>query len=341
MRRVLCGFAVLALLLAGCTKSQPAAPPPTPAASPTPSPSPSPEPPSYAPLTGEEVDEPIERPVVALKIDNAPAASPPDGLQAADVVIEEEVEGGLTRFLALYHSQIPKEVGPIRSGRESDAEILPAYEPVLGYSGAANPVQRMLRDAGITFYEEGEAGGAFFRVPDRRVPHNLFVNPEALVAAADDLSAPDPEEPIWSYDEDAPSGGDKVDSVAMVFSPYHRAGWTWKKGSWQRDQNGREHLTTGAKTLKADNVVIMRVETSTGGRRDSAGNPTLTLDVIGRGPAVILRDGKAYEGRWRKDSPDSHLIWGDADGNVFDLKPGRTWVEMLPTKSSLTVNEAE
>ena len=340
MRRVLCAFAVLALLSTGCTTSQPASAPPTTAApSSSPSPSPSPEPPSYAPLTGEEVEDTIDRPVLALKIDNAPAALPPDGLQAADVVIEEEVEGGLTRFLALYHSELPKQVGPIRSGRESDAEVLPAYEPVLGYSGADRSVQRMLRSAGITFFEEGQAGDAFFRVPDRRAPHNLFARPDALVAAGADLPVPD--EPVWSYEEDRPSGGDKVDSVAMTFSPYLRAGWTWSKGSWEREQNGSDHVTAADKTLRADNVVIMRVETSTGGRRDSAGNPTLVLDVIGRGRAVILRDGRAYPARWRKKGPDDHLTFSDDDGSTFALKPGRTWVEMLPTKGSLSIDQAD
>lgn len=340
MRRVLCAFAVLALLLTGCTKSQPA-PAPSPAPSPSPSPSPSPEPPTYAPLTGEEVDEVIDRPVLALKIDNAPAALPPDGLQAADVVIEEEVEGGLTRFLALYHSQLPKQVGPIRSGRESDAEILPAYEPVLGYSGAARSVQNMLRDAGIEFYEEGQAGDAFFRVSDRRAPHNLFARPDSLISAAEDLPVPDELKPIWSYDEDQPSGGEKIGSAALTFSPYLRATWSWNKGAWEREQNGNEHTTAADKILKADNVVIMRVETSTGGRRDSAGNPTLTLDVIGRGRATILRDGRAYQARWRKRGPGAHLEWTDTDGDTFDLKPGRTWVEMLPTKGSLSISEAE
>jgi hypothetical protein len=337
LRRVLCAVAVLALFVGGCTKSQPApAPSPSPTASPSPSPSPSPPPPTYAALTGEEVGEAIDRPILALKVDNAPAALPPDGLQAADVVIEEEVEGGLTRSLALYHSQLPRQVGPIRSGRESDAELLPAYEPVLGYSGAALPVQRMLREAGITFYEEGQAGDSFFRVSDRRAPHNLFARPESLIAAGDDLPVPDAE-PIWRYRDRAPTGGERAKSAALRFSPYLSAAWTWDKGSWERTQNGRDHVTAADKILTADNVVIMRVETSTGGRRDSAGNPTLTLDVIGRGEATILRDGKAYEGRWRKDAVDKHLHFRDADGDLFELKPGRTWIEMLPTKGSLTV----
>lgn len=341
MRRVLCAFAVLALFVGGCTKSQPAPAPTTAAPSPSPSPSPSPPPPTYAPLTGEEVDDEIGRPILALKIDNAPAALPPDGLQAADVVIEEEVEGGLTRFLALYHSTLPKQVGPIRSGRESDAEILPPYEPVLGYSGAANPVQRMLRSADITFFEEGEAGNSFFRVSDRRAPHNLFARPESLIQAGDDLPVPDATEPIWTYEDSAPSGGDKIDSAALRFSPYLSAAWTWNKGAWEREQNGRGHVTAADKQLKADNVVIMRVETSTGGRRDSSGNPTLTLEVVGRGSATILRDGKAYKARWRKDDVDEHFEWRDADGEPFTLKPGKTWVEMLPTKGSLSLSKAE
>ena len=341
MRRVLCALAVLALFVTGCTTSQPAPAPTTPPPSPSPSPSPSPPPPTFAPLTGQEVDDEVDRPVLALKIDNAPAALPPDGLQAADVVIEEEVEGGLTRFLALYHSQLPKQVGPIRSGREADAEILPPYGAVLGYSGAANPVQSMLRQAGITFYEEGEGGNSFFRVSDRRAPHNLFARPESLIRAGGDLSAPDGTEPIWTYEESAPSGGNKSESAGLRFSPYLSASWTWNKGAWEREQNGRDHVTAADKTLTADNIVIMRVETSTGGRRDSSGNPTLTLDVIGRGRATILRDGKAYQARWRKDGVRQHLQWLDKGGDPFPLKPGNTWVEMLPTKGNLSLSKAK
>lgn len=339
MRRVLCALAVLAMFAGACSgdpepAAAPTTVPPTPTPSPTPSPTP-PPPPPVAPLTGMELDEEVDRPVLAVKIDNAPAAVPPDGLEDADIVIEEEVEGGLTRFLALFHSQDPEQVGPVRSGREADADLLPPFAPVLAYSGADPSVQRLLRDAGILFFEEGQAGDAFFRVSDRIAPHNLFANTEALWEAGSALESPD--EPVFERDEDAPSGGERTPSAELTFSQYASTGWDWKSGPgrWEREQNGSPHATAEGDTLHADNVVIMRIEQRTGSRRDSAGNPTVELIVTGRGDAVVLRDGRAYEVTWRKRDADSHIEWLDSDGEPFPLAPGSTWVELLATGASL------
>ena len=338
MRRVLCALAALAIFAGACSgdPEPAAAPTAVPIASPSPTPSPTPPPPpAVAPLTGIELDEEIDRPVLAVKIDNAPAAVPPDGLEDADIVIEEEVEGGLTRFLALFHSQDPEQVGPVRSGREADADLLPPFSPVLGYSGADPSVQRLLRDAGILFFEEGQAGDAFFRVSDRIAPHNLFANTAALWEAGSDLERPDEE--VFKRAEDAPGGGTRTPSAELTFSQYANATWTWRNGpgNWQREQNGSPHATAEGGTLHADNVVIMRIEQRTGARRDSAGNPTVELVVTGRGDAVVLRDGKAYEATWRKRNANSQIEWLDSDGDPFPLAPGSTWVELLATGASL------
>lgn len=331
MRRVLLALAVLALLAGGCTKSEPEVAA-SPSVSPSPSPSPSPPPPPIAALTGVELPEPIERPVLAVKIDNASAALPPDGIEDADIVFEEEVEGGLTRFLALFHSADPKEVGPVRSGRESDADLLPQFSPVLALSGAARPVEKLFRDADITFLQEGdkEAAGAFYRVDDRIAPHNLFAHTEDLWAAGEDL--PQPSEPVFEFDDEAPPGGKVVTSAAMTYSTFANANWTWEPDSerWEREQNGSPHATADGRTIGSDNVVIMRVKSRAGDRTDSAGNPTVELDVVGKGNAVFLRDGMVYRGRWRKDSPEDPLEWLDKDGDTFPLHPGQTWVEVLP-----------
>jgi hypothetical protein len=338
---VVLALAVLALLAGGCTKKEPVAAP-SPSASPSPSPSPSPAPPPIAALTGIELPEAIERPVLAVKIDNASAALPPDGIEEADIVFEEEVEGGITRFLALFHSKDPKEVGPVRSGRESDADLLPQFQPVLGISGAARPVEKLFRDAGIRFFQEGEkeAKAAFYRVTDRVAPHNLFAHTDDLWATGDDL--PHPTEPVFEFDEDAPSGGEETASVAMTYSNFANAQWTWddKAEQWERDQNNSPHATAAGRTISAKNVVIMRVISRPGGRKDSAGNPTVELGVIGKGNAVFLRDGEAYKGRWRKESAEEPLEWLDRDGDPFPLQLGQTWIEVLPVDDDFSTEKA-
>lgn len=342
MRRVLLALAVLALLAGGCSKSEPEVVAASPSSSPSPSPSPSPAPPPVAALTGVLLPEPVDRPVLALKIDNASAALPPDGLEDADIVFEEEVEGGITRFLALFHSADPKEAGPVRSGRESDADLLPQFSPVLGISGAAAPVEKLFRDADISFFQEGdaEAKSAFYRVSDRIAPHNLFARTEDLWATGEDL--PQPSDPVFTFDEDTPAGGDDIDSLELTYSSFANATWTWAGDAkrWDREQNGSPHATAEGRTLGSDNVVIMRVKSRAGNRRDSAGNPTVELDVIGKGKATFLRDGQAFKGRWRKESAEKPLQWLDREGEPFPLTPGQTWIEVLPIGDSLSISRA-
>ncbi len=340
MRRVLFALAGLALLAGGCTKAEPAVVAASPSESPSPSPSPSPAPPPIAALTGVELPEPVERPVLAVKIDNASAALPPDGIEDADIVFEEEVEGGLTRFLALFHSSDPKEVGPVRSGRESDADLLPQFQPVLGISGAAAPVEKLFSDAGIAFYQEGdaEAESAFYRVTDRIAPHNLFAHTEDLWATGDEL--PQPTEPVFAFDAQTPSGGETTTTVDLTYSTFANAVWTWEPDSerWEREQNGSAHATADGRTIGSDNVVIMRVQSRAGNRTDSAGNPTVELDVVGKGKATFLRDGESFKGRWRKDSPEEPLQWLDTDSDPFPLQPGQTWIEVLPIGDELSLS---
>ena len=339
MRRALCAVAVLGLLAAGCTKEEPVAAP-SPSESPSPSPSPSPEPPPLAALTGEELTEPIEHPVLAVKIDNASPALPPDGIEAADIVFEEEVEGGITRFLVLFHSQDPAEVGPIRSGREADADLVPAFNAVLGISGAANSVQRMFADAAIPFFEEGEADDAFYRVDDRIAPHNLFARTEPLWAQGDDLEIP--EEPVFTFDEETPTDGRPASDVKVTYSPYADAAWTWNEGKseWTREQNGEPHVTAAGPPIRADNVVVMWVQSRQGDRTDSGGNPTVELDVVGRGRATYFRDGQQFDGRWVKESADDQIQWLSGTGD-FTLRPGQTFVEILPVGDQMQVSRAE
>lgn len=337
LRRVLYALAVLALLAGGCSNEEPEVAA-SPSESPSPTESPSPEPPPVAVLTGEQLDEAVDRPVLAIKIDNAPAALPPDGIEAADIVFEEEVEGGITRFLALYHSQDPEDVGPVRSGREADVELLVPFRPVLALSGAARPVQTMFREAEVPVFEEGEADGAFHRVDDRIAPHNLFATTEQLWAQGEDLERL--EEPVFSFSEDTPDGGSDVESVSMVFSPFADATWSWTGEEWERDQNGEPHVTAADEVVRADNVVVMRVKSRPGTRFDKSGNPTLELDVVGKGKATFFRDGREYKGRWEKDSREDQIVWLDKNGQDFPLQFGQTFIEILPVGDVLSSQKA-
>ncbi|HVM13088.1 MAG TPA: DUF3048 domain-containing protein [Egibacteraceae bacterium] len=290
-----------------------------------------------APLTGLEVDNGrlLDRSVVALKIDNAPLARPPLGLELADITFTELVEGGHTRFIALYHSVLPEQAGPVRSGRDVDAQILPAFSPVFGISGAADPTYVQLRGSGLLVYEEGQAG-AFYREGSRPAPHNLFASAEALGEAAADLP---PASAPWPFDATVPEGGQQAAGVRLVYSPFYRASWHWDadRDAWLRNQEGGPHTHAGQDQLSADTVVVARVTAVDGLGVDIGGNPVPEVNVLGEGEATVLRDGRRYPARWRKDGADTHFEWLTAEGDPLPLRPGRTWVELVPDTGSVDV----
>ncbi len=179
--------AVLALgVVAGCSE-QPEPPAPTETAAPEP------PAPVLAPLRGTEVgQDELDRPALAAKIDNHRAARPQVGLERADLVFEELVEGGLTRYVAVWHSDVPDEIGPVRSIRPMDPDIVSPFEGLIAYSGGQPQFVRMMEEAPVVNVVHGAAGteGLFSRTADKAAPHNVILRAADLVERHADLAAP-------------------------------------------------------------------------------------------------------------------------------------------------------
>lgn len=284
-----------------------------------------------APLTGGryDVNSGPNQPVLAVKIENSSHARPQTGLEAADVVIEHVAEGGITRLTALYHSCVPEIVGPVRSARPVDAQLLPAFAPALVYSGARPGVIRRLRRAGVPTLVEGEAQG-FFRYSGRRAPHNLYIRAPALHRAARS-KAPPAADPGWARDPAAPNGK-RTDGLTVRMSRADVATWRYDAdaGVYDRWQNGQPHGVTGRGRISPANVVILRVPHRDGGCCDSAGSRYVDIDTVGQGPMTLLRDGVRVDGRWRRDRRAAPLQLLDGDRQPVALRPGRTWIMLAP-----------
>lgn len=300
------------------------------------------------PLTGLPLGEdPPERAAFAIKVSNSPEARPHTGLERADVVYEEVTEYGVTRFMALFHSDLPEVVGPIRSARPVDMQILAGFAtPGFAYSGARDEVRALLAAAPVVGITEGAPGffrddGTYASTPV--APHDLFIRvAEGFEAVTERGAGPLPDLG-WRFEEPVPDGADpEADGaeVDIVMSNAYRSGWSYDAdaGVYRREQNGVPARVTGDGRIGAANVVVLEVRHYVG----ESGYPE--TDVVGSGPAIVLRDGRRYQASWEKPNATSPLRLLTADGSeVFALKPGRTWIhlpERLPGDGAPTEPDA-
>ncbi len=274
--------------------------------------------PGTAPLTGLPAALP-ERPAVVVKIDNSPAARPQRGLNAADIVFEEPVEGGITRFAAVFHSAMTV-VGPIRSGRTTDISFINAFGgPAFLYSGANRVIDALLmRQTTVQNYSASRSSG-YWRDGARKVPHNLFTDAASFVHVG---TAPPAQ---FAYGK--PQGGVPTSSVTALVGRI-RVAWSWEGSAWLRTQNGTAHVSDGNQ-VSAANVIMAVVPEGSTGLVDSVGSPVPEYIFAGSGPVAVFTGGQRIEGTWTRPSLRSPAILTDAVGNVIELTPGRTWVELV------------
>jgi hypothetical protein len=282
------------------------------------------------PLTGLPADVLPERPALVVKVSNSPEARPQTGLEEADVVLEEVTEGGITRFAAVLHSRLPEVIGPVRSARPVDVQIVSGFaRPGFAYSGARPEVQRMLAGAPAATITEGDPG--FFRDDGRYAshpvaPHDLFLNVEPALDAVQELGARPLVDLGWEFAEQppaAPADGDEGASVDIEMSRSSTTTWSYDEaaGVYRRQQNGEPSQVTGAGDIGAANVVVLDVRHYVG----DSGYPE--TDVVGSGPGIVLRDGQRHRVTWSKPTAAAPLMLTTPDGETpFPLKPGTSWI---------------
>jgi hypothetical protein len=287
-----------------------------PTSTPSPTRTPAPRPKSTDPLTGGKVSD---NPVIAAKVENIAAARPQVGLSLADITFVEEVEGAQTRLIAVYHSRFPKRLGPVRSARSTDVQLLPLFgKPGLVYSGANSSVQRKINNASIVPIPRSTRDHA------RVAPHNVFVN---LAAIARTTQLREASSIGWKFSETGPQGP-KATSIKVrvghdTFSFGYSSGRYIVRWNGSRYADGDNHAIT-----KADNVVIMKVHNHPDGNRDVLGAPSVQSDTVGKGAVTIYRDGKKITGQWERTKASGPLRFTDKSGDPIALKPGQTWVAL-------------
>lgn len=294
--------------------------------------------PAVCPLTGAEPKNEAKatRPAVAVKIENASIAFPLSGLDEAELVFEEPVEGGATRFMAIYHCTDSAKAGPVRSARVVDPSIMKPVTEILAFSGANQIVIDALDDAGIVQIEENTSGGALTRIPREglSMEHTLYGDTAALrKVGRKDYSDPPPEE-IFRFGASEVRGR-KATSVTMDFGGADTITYQWSGDAWLRSQNGAPFEIEGSGQLAVDNVLIEEHEVRHSTTIvDPAGNPSIEIaDDVGSGRAVLYRDGRAIVGTWTRESVGDAVVFKTRSGEDMVFAPGSIWVHLVPNSA--------
>jgi len=284
-----------------------------------------------APLNGRVTEaETLAHPSIAAKVDNHWDARPQAGLEATDIVFEELVEGGLTRYVAVWHSTIPAEIGPVRSIRPMDPDIASPLGGIIAYSGGQPRFIAMMRATPVynAIHGQADTEATFFRAPGREGPHDVLVKAPEVVAQHADL-APPPQQ--FGYSVDVASATATKEGVPTARMDFRFGGsatpaWVWDaaSGTWLRFMTGGapDLAGTGAQ-LSAVNVVTLRVSVTV-----SQSIPK--TELIGVGEAWVSTGGNTVHATWSKATPTSPIRLVDDNGATVRLAPGNTWVELVP-----------
>ncbi|MEZ0077430.1 DUF3048 domain-containing protein [Planotetraspora sp. GP83] len=330
MRAVIGFTVIMGVALTGTACSSSGGAPGTPSQGASASASPSPTAPPEHPFTGRPVAE--RRPVLAVKIENTSAGKPQMGLRSADIVYIEQVEGGLTRLMAIFSSKLPAQVGPVRSARISDLHILPMFgKPALAYSGVQTKMIPFVRKASLWDVSDSSAFSAYSRVPGRVAPYNLFGSPKKLLAKAPKASKA--EDIGFVFSDEPPAGGVPQKQVSVRY-PAARFTFAWSAAQkrWLVTQDGAKDMAAEGGQQGAPTIVIQWVKTDRSQFHDFHGSYTPLVHTVGKGTGVVLRDGQAYKVNWSRASEEKGTTYTTADGKPMPFARGQVWVVLASRK---------
>jgi hypothetical protein len=271
----------------------------------------------------------LMNPALSVKIDNHEAARPQIGLERADIVFEELVEGGLTRYLGVWQSDIPDVVGPVRSIRPMDPDIMTPFGGIAAYSGGQKQFLDMMNATPLlSVIFDSDTTGLFSRSGERTSPHNVMLKSARVVSEHLDL-APPAQQFAYAPAVAAASAsidGTPINAINTRFSNARFPSWAWnaEAQSYLRSQEGAADFDSNDTQLRATNVVVMRVDID-----DSFGEVPKTT-MIGSGDASVSTGGRAIHATWSKASQADPIRLVDDHGVTIRLGPGNTWIELVP-----------
>jgi hypothetical protein len=300
--------------------------------------------PDRNPFTGELMDDPavLQRRPLAVKISNAPPSfvRPQSGLNEADLVFEHITEGSITRLTLIFYGQTPPEVGPIRSARLLDLQILGMYDAAFVFSGASDGVNRRLNNSPYTARILRSGAGYYRTGADKPFEHTLYGRPPLFWEQLDRLGQNSPPSltRTMAFASTPPVGGSSASQIALDYR--------WETVRWEYDPDLERYRRWAAdrpvidandqEQVTAANVIVVyanHVEDADICEESRNGvclHLSVEIEIWGSGAAVVFRDGRQYNVTWQRQNPNDPLTFHDQNGAPFPLQVGNSWLQMMP-----------
>lgn len=332
MRHALLFLLTISLLVAGCSSAPETTEPPIEEQPKTEVPEETVQ--ETAPLTGLQVDNRLEHPIVMVMVNNHPQARPQTGLNRADIVFEVLAEGEITRFAAFYHSEMEGTIGPVRSARPYYLDLAEGMNAVVAHAGGSPAAKERFTQPGYPSLDGIAAGGKYFsREAFRKAPHNLYTSMEALLQGAEDHQFAGNEDIPQLTFADSPehvTEGATAEQVDIIYSSLYEIGYAYDAGTEQYARSTQGEIHSDLETeqaLTTDNVLVIVAPHQVlddQGRRE--------IDVTGTGQGWLFQRGKAQEIEWRYEDGFPRPY---ANGEELPLIPGKTWVNVVPETATV------
>jgi hypothetical protein len=286
--------------------------------------------PTYNSLSGREGSD---GPILAVKIDDTVAARPQIGLDRADIVYIEQVEGGLTRLAAIFSSEIPQLIGPIRSARITDIEVLSQYGTVVfAYSGAQSKFLPVIRAANLHDYgAQRQSPTIYTRDGTRFSPTNMVLRADLLMekVKADEKTVSQSSPNEWTFG-DKPEGGNPISEAKVMWpATTYEFRWSAEENRWTIFNNGIANLSASGAAHSPTTIVIQKVQIVPSIYGDKFGGVTPHSLTIGSGTGFVLRDGQSFSAMWSRPDAQSGTTWVLPDGTPLNFARGQVWVALV------------
>lgn len=284
-------------------------------------------------ISGKEA---VDGPIIVVKIDDTPDAHPQIGIEKADLIYIEQVEGGLVRLAAIFSTDIPPEIGPVRSARISDIELMSQFGKVaFFYSGAQSKFLPVIKSANLfDIGAEHESPKLYMRDPNRYAPYNMILSGTEAARRISGLDVAKASNIGWSFGKLA-NEGDPISAVKVKW-PAANYSAKWNGKSWDLYQNGKADITSDGVQVSPSTFIIQNVVITDSIYKDKLGGVTPLSVTVGEGTGWVLRDGVAIKATWNRPDSTSGTTWSDANGKEIKFAAGQIWVALTDQAPEFT-----